>query len=151
MKNYKDLKEGSLRDYFRGIDGEVNIQVEQVGDNYMLNQIRIKDYRNIDFTQDSHLALMNITDNIKVNDSKALIYKVNDEIRKEGDFSSDGGTILEFKVAGTDYQWKRIIGDILTLNDKANGNIVEIGAVKYSDELGLLTTTYIGHSIVIYQ
>lgn len=151
MKNYRDVKEGSLRDYFRGIDGEVNIQVEQVGDNYMLNQIRIKDYRNIDFTQDSHLALMNITDNIKVNDSKALIYKVNDEIRKEGDFSSDGGTILEFKVAGTDYQWKRIIGDILTLNDKANGNIGEIGAVKYSDELGLLTTTYIGHSIVIYQ
>jgi len=30
-------------------------------------------------------------------------------------------------------------------------NIGEIGAVKYSDELGLLTTTYIGHSIVIYQ
>lgn len=151
MKKYKDVKEGSLRDYFRGIDGEVNIQVEQVGDNYMLNQIRIKDYRNIDFTQDSHLALMNITDNIKVNDGKALIYKVNDEIRKEGDFSSDGGTVLEFKVAGTDYQWKRVIGDILTLNGKANGNIGEIGAVKYSDELGLLTTTYIGHSIVIYQ
>lgn len=151
MKNYRDVKEGSLRDYFRGIDGEVNIQVEQVGDNYMLNQIRIKDYRNIDFTQDSHLALMNITDNIKVNDGKALIYKVNDEIRKEGDFSSDRGTVLEFKVAGTDYQWKRVIGDILTLNGKANGNIGEIGAVKYSDELGLLTTTYIGHSIVIYQ
>lgn len=151
MKKYKDVKEGSLRDYFRGIDGEVNIQVEQVGDNYMLNRIRIKDYRNIDFTQDNHLALMNITDNIKVNDSKALIYKVNDEIRKEGDFSSDRGTVLEFKVAGTDYQWKRVIGDILTLNDKANGNIGEIGAVKYSDELGLLTTTYIGHSIVIYQ
>lgn len=151
MKKYKDIKEGSLRDYFRGIDGEVNIQVEQVGDNYMLNRIRIKDYRNIDFTQDNHLALMNITDNIKVNDGKALIYKVNDEIRKEGDFSSDGGTILEFKVAGTDYQWKRVIGDILTLNSKANGNIGEIGAVKYSDELGLLTTTYIGHSIVIYQ
>ena len=151
MKKYKDVKEGSLRDYFRGIDGEVNIQVGQVGDNYMLNQIRIKDYRNIDFTQDNHLALMNITDNIKVNDGKALIYKVNDEIRKEGDFSSDGGTILEFKVAGTDYQWKRVIGDILTLNGKANGNIGEIGAVKYSDELGLLTTTYIGHSIVIYQ
>lgn len=37
MKNYRDVKEGSLRDYFRGIDGEVNIQVEQVGDNYMLN------------------------------------------------------------------------------------------------------------------
>lgn len=151
MKNYRDVKEGSLRDYFRGIDGEVNIQVEQVGDNYMLNQIRIKDYRNIDFTQDSHLALMNITDNIKVNDGKALIYKVNDEIRKEGDFSSDRGTVLDFKVAGTDYQWKRIVGDILTLNGKANGNIGEIGAVKYSDELGLLTTTYIGHSIVIYQ
>lgn len=151
MKNYRDVKEGSLRDYFRSIDGEVNIQVEQVGDNYMLNRIRIKDYRNIDFTQDNHLALMNITDNIKVNDGKALIYKVNDEIRKEGDFSSDGGTILEFKVAGTDYQWKRIIGDILTLNGKASGNIGEIGAVKYSDELGLLTTTYIGHSIVIYQ
>lgn len=151
MKNYRDVKEGSLRDYFRGIDGEVNIQVEQVGDNYMLNQIRIKDYRNIDFTQDRHLALMNITDNIKVNDGKALIYKVNDEIRKEGDFSSDRGTVLEFKVAGTDYQWKRVIGDILTLNGKANGNIGEIGAVKYSDELGLLTTTYIGHSIVIYQ
>ena len=66
MKNYRDVKEGSLRDYFRGIDGEVNIQVEQVGDNYMLNQIRIKDYRNIDFTQDNHLALMNITDNIKL-------------------------------------------------------------------------------------
>jgi len=121
MKKYKDVKEGSLRDYFRGIDGEVNIQVEQVGDNYMLNQIRIKDYRNIDFTQDNHLALMNITDNIKVNDGKALIYKVNDEIRKEGDFSSDRGTVLEFKVAGTDYQWKRVIGDILTLNGKANG------------------------------
>lgn len=151
MKNYRDVKEGSLRDYFRGIDGEVNIQVEQVGDNYMLNQIRIKDYRNIDFTQDNHLALMNITDNIKVNDGKALIYKVNDEIRREGDFSSDRGTVLEFKVAGTDYQWKRVIGDILTLNGKANGNIGEIGAVKYSDELGLLTTTYIGHSIVIYQ
>ena len=151
MKNYRDVKEGSLRDYFRGIDGEVNIQVEQVGDNYMLNQIRIKDYRNIDFTQDNHLALMNITDNIKVNDGKALIYKVNDEIRKEGDFSSDRGTVLDFKVAGTDYQWKRIVGDILTLNGKANGNIGEIGAVKYSDELGLLTTTYIGHSIVIYQ
>ena len=151
MKKYKDVKEGSLRDYFRGIDGEVNIQVEQVGDNYMLNRIRIKDYRNIDFTQDNHLALMNITDNIKVNDGKALIYKVNDEIRKEGDFSSDRGTVLEFKVAGTDYHWKRIIGDILTLNGKANGNIGEIGAVKYSDELGLLTTTYIGHSIVIYQ
>lgn len=151
MKNYRDVKEGSLRDYFRGIDGEVNIQVEQVGDNYMLNRIKIKDYRNIDFTQDNHLALMNITDNIKVNDGKALIYKVNDEIRKEGDFSSDRGTVLEFKVAGTDYQWKRVIGDILTLNGKANGNIGEIGAVKYSDELGLLTTTYIGHSIVIYQ
>lgn len=151
MKKYKDVKEGSLRDYFRGIDGEVNIQVEQVGDNYMLNRIRIKDYRNIDFTQDNHLALINITDNIKVNDGKALIYKVNDEIRKEGDFSSDRGTVLEFKVAGTDYQWKRVIGDILTLNGKANGNIGEIGAVKYSDELGLLTTTYIGHSIVIYQ
>lgn len=151
MKKYKDIKEGSLRDYFRGIDGEVNIQVEQVGDNYMLNQIRIKDSRTIDFTQDSHLALMNITDNIKVNDGKALIYKVNDEIRKEGDFSSDRGTVLEFKVAGTDYQWKRVIGDILTLNGKANGNLGEIGAVKYSDELGLLTTTYIGHSIVIYQ
>lgn len=151
MKNYRDVKEGSLRDYFRGIDGEVNIQVEQVGDNYMLNQIRIKDYRNIDFTQDNHLALMNLTDNIKVNDGKALIYKVNDEIRKEGDFSSDRGTVLEFKVAGTDYQWKRVIGDILTLNGKANGNLGEIGAVKYSDELGLLTTTYIGHSIVIYQ
>ena len=151
MKNYKDVKEGNLRDYFRGIDGEVNIQVEQVGDNYMLNRIRIKDYRNIDFTQDNHLALMNITDNIKVNDGKALIYKVNDEIRKEGDFSSDRGTVLEFKVAGTDYQWKRVIGDILTLNGKANGNIGEIGAVKYLDELGLLTTTYIGHSIVIYQ
>lgn len=151
MKNYRDVKEGSLRDYFRGIDGEVNIQVEQVGDNYMLNQIRIKDYRNIDFTQDNHLALMNLTDNIKVNDGKALIYKVNDEIRKEGDFSSDRGMVLEFKVAGTDYQWKRVIGDILTLNGKANGNIGEIGAVKYSDELGLLTTTYIGHSIVIYQ
>lgn len=151
MKNYRDVKEGSLMDYFRGIDGEVNIHVEQVGDNYMLNQIRIKDYRNIDFTQDNHLALMNITDNIKVNDGKALIYKVNDEIRKEGDFSSDRGTVLEFKVAGTDYQWKRVIGDILTLNGKANGNIGEIGAVKYSDELGLLTTTYIGHSIVIYQ
>lgn len=151
MKNYRDVKEGSLRDYFRGIDGEVNIQVEQVGDNYMLNQIRIKDYRNIDFTQDNHLALMNLTDNIKVNDGKALIYKVNDEIRKEGDFSSDRGTVLEFKVAGTDYQWKRAVGDILNLNSKANGNIGEIGAVKYSDELGLLTTTYIGHSIVIYQ
>lgn len=151
MKNYRDVKEGSLRDYFRGIDGEVNIQVEQVGDNYMLNRIKIKDYRNIDFTQDNHLALMNITDNIKVNDGKALIYKVNDEIRKEGDFSSDRGTVLEFKVAGTDYQWKRVIGDILTLNGKANGNICEIGAVKYSNELGLLTTTYIGHSIVIYQ
>lgn len=151
MKNYRDVKEGSLRDYFRGIDGEVNIQVEQVGDNYMLNQIRIKDYRNIDFTQDSHLALMNITDNIKVNDGKALIYKVNDEIRKEGDFSSDGGTILEFKVAGTDYQWKRVIGDILTLNGKANGNVGEIGAVKYSDELGLLTSTFISNNIIIYQ
>ena len=151
MKKYKDVKEGSLRDYFRGIDGEVNIQVEQVGDNYMLNRIRIKDYRNIDFTQDNHLALMNITDNIKVNDGKALIYKVNDEIRKEGDFSSDRGTVSEFKVAGTDYQWKRVIGDILTLNGKASGNIGEIGAVKYSDELGLLTTTYIGHSIIIYQ
>ena len=151
MKKYKDIKEGSLRDYFRGIDGEVNIQVEQVGDNYMLNQIRIKDYRNIDFTQDNHLALMNITDNIKVNDGKALIYKVNDEIRKEGDFSSDGGTILEFKVAGTDYQWKRVIGDILTLNGKANGNIGEIGAVKYSDELGLLTSTFISNNIIIYQ
>lgn len=151
MKNYRDVKEGSLRDYFRGIDGEVNIQVEQVGDNYMLNQIRIKDYRNIDFTQDSHLALMNLTDNVKVNDGKAVVYRVNDEIRREGDFSSDRGTVLEFKVAGTDYQWKRVIGDILTLNGKANGNIGEIGAVKYSDELGLLTTTYIGHSIVIYQ
>jgi hypothetical protein len=151
MKKYKDIKEGSLRDYFRGIDGEVNIQVEQVGDNYMLNRIRIKDYRNIDFTQDNHLALMNITDNIKVNDGKALIYKVNDEIRKEGDFSSDGGTILEFKVAGTDYQWKRVIGDILTLNGKANGNLGEIGAVKYSDELGLLTSTFISNNIIIYQ
>lgn len=151
MKNYRDVKEGSLMDYFRGIDGEVNIHVEQVGDNYMLNQIRIKDYRNIDFTQDNHLALMNITDNIKVNDGKAVVYRVNNEIRREGDFSSDRGTVLEFKVAGTDYQWKRVIGDILTLNGKANGNICEIGAVKYSDELGLLTTTYIGHSIVIYQ
>lgn len=151
MKNYRDVKEGSLRDYFRGIDGEVNIQVEQVGDNYMLNQIRIKDYRNIDFTQDNHLALMNITDNIKVNDGKALIYKVNDEIRKEGDFSSYRGTVLEFKVAGTDYQWKRVIGDILTLNGKANGNIGEIGAVKYSDELGLLTSTIISNNIIIYQ
>ena len=151
MKNYRDVKEGSLRDYFRGIDGEVNIQVEQVGDNYMLNQIRIKDYRNIDFTQDRHLALMNITDNIKVNDGKALIYKVNDEIRKEGDFSSDRGTVLEFKVAGTDYQWKRVIGDILTLNGKANGNVGEIGAVKYSDELGLLTSTFISNNIIIYQ
>nr|DAS70777.1 MAG TPA: hypothetical protein [Caudoviricetes sp.] len=151
MKNYRDVKEGSLRDYFRGIDGEVNIQVEQVGDNYMLNQIRIKDYRNIDFTQDNHLALMNLTDNIKVNDGKALIYKVNDEIRKEGDFSSDRGTVLEFKVAGTDYQWKRVIGDILTLNGKANGNLGEIGAVKYSDELGLLTSTFISNNIIIYQ
>jgi hypothetical protein len=151
MKNYRDVKEGSLRDYFRGIDGEVNIQVEQVGDNYMLNQIRIKDYRNIDFTQDNHLALMNITDNIKVNDGKALIYKVNDEIRKEGDFSSDRGTVLEFKVAGTDYQWKRAVGDILNLNSKANGNIGEIGAVKYSDELGLLTSTFISNNIIIYQ
>ena len=70
---------------------------------------------------------------------------------KRGDFSSDGGTVLEFKVAGTDYQWKRIIGDILTLNSKASGNIGDIGAVEYSDELGLLTTTYIGHRIVIYQ
>lgn len=84
MKKYVDYREGSLRDYFRGIDGEVNIQVEQVGDNYMLNQIRIEDSRTIDFTEDSHLALMNITDNIKVNDGKALIYKINDEIRKEG-------------------------------------------------------------------
>lgn len=151
MKNYRDVKEGSLRDYFRGIGGEVNIQVEQVGDNYMLNQIRIKDYRNIDFTQDNHLALMNLTDNIKVNDGKALIYKVNDEIRKEGDFSSDGGTVLEFKVVGTDYQWKRVIGDILTLNGKANGNLGEIGAVKYSDELGLLTSTFISNNIIIYQ
>ena len=151
MKNYRDVKEGSLRDYFRGIDGEVNIQVEQVGDNYMLNQIRIKDYRNIDFTQDNHLALMNLTDNIKVNDGKALIYKVNDEIRKEGDFSSDRGTVLEFKVAGTDYQWKRVIGDILTLNGKASGNLGEIGAVKYSDELGLLTSTFISNNIIIYQ
>jgi hypothetical protein len=151
MKKYKDIKEGSLRDYFRGIDGEVNIQVEQVGDNYMLNRIRIKDYRNIDFTQDNHLALMNITDNIKVNDGKALIYKVNDEIRKEGDFSSDRGTVLEFKVAGTDYQWKRVIGDIITLNGKANGNIVEVGTVKYSDELGLLTSTFISNNIIIYQ
>lgn len=151
MKNYRDVKEGSLRDYFRGIDGEVNIQVEQVGDNYMLNQIRIKDYRNIDFTQDSHLALMNLTENININGGKAVVYRVNDEIRREGDFSSDGGTVLEFKVAGTDYQWKRVIGDILTLNGKASGNIGEIGVVKYSDELGLLTTTYLGHSIIIYQ
>jgi hypothetical protein len=151
MKNYRDVKEGSLRDYFRGIDGEVNIQVEQVGDNYMLNRIRIKDYRNIDFTQDNHLALMNITDNIKVNDGKALIYKVNDEIRKEGDFSSDRGTVLEFKVQGTDYQWKRLVGDILNLNSKANGNIVEVGTVKYSDELGLLTSTFISNNIIIYQ
>lgn len=151
MKNYRDVKEGSLREYFRGIDGEVNIHVEQVGDNYMLNQIRIKDYRNIDFTQDSHLALMNLTENININGGKAVVYRVNDEIRREGDFSSDGGTVLEFKVAGTDYQWKRVIGDILTLNGKASGNIGEIGAVKYSDELGLLTTTYLGHSIIIYQ
>ena len=151
MKNYRDVKEGSLRDYFRGIDGEVNIQVEQVGDNYMLNQIRIKDYRNIDFTQDSHLALMNLTENININGGEAVVYRVNNEIRREGDFSSDGGTVLEFKVQGTDYQWKRAVGDILNLNSKANGNIGEIGAVKYSDELGLLTTTYIGHSIVIYQ
>ena len=151
MKKYKDIKEGSLRDYFRGIDGEVNIHVEQVGDNYMLNQIRIKDYRNIDFTQDNHLALMNITDNIKVNDGKALIYKVNDEIRKEGDFSSDRGTVLEFKVQGTDYQWKRAVGDILNLNSKANGNIVDVGTVKYSDELGLLTSTFISNNIIIYQ
>lgn len=151
MKNYRDVKEGSLRDYFRGIDGEVNIQVEQVGDNYMLNQIRIKDYRNIDFTQDSHLALMNLTENININGGKAVVYRVNNEIRREGDFSSDRGTVLEFKVQGTDYQWKRAVGDILNLNSKANGNIVEVGTVKYSDELGLLTTTYIGHSIVIYQ
>lgn len=151
MKNYKDVKEGSLRDYFRGIDGEVNIQVEQVGDNYMLNQIRIKDYRNIDFTQDSHLALMNLTDNVKVNDGKAVVYRVNDEIRREGDFSSDRGTLLEFKVQGTDYQWKRIVGDILNLNSKANGNIVEVGTVKYSDELGLLTSTFISNNIIIYQ
>ena len=151
MKNYRDVKEGSLRDYFRGIDGEVNIQVEQVGDNYMLNQIRIEDYRNIDFTEDNYLALMNITDNIKVNDGKALIYKVNEEIRREGDFSSDGGTVLEFKVAGTDYQWKGVIGEILTLNGKAEGNIGSVGNVKYSDELGLLTTTYIGNKTIIYQ
>ena len=151
MKNYRDVKEGSLRDYFRGIDGEVNIQVEQVGDNYMLNQIRIKDYRNIDFTQDSHLALMNLTENININGGKAVVYRVNNEIRREGDFSSDRGTVLEFKVAGTDYQWKRVIGDILTLNGKASGNLGEIGAVKYSDELGLLTSTFISNNIIIYQ
>lgn len=151
MKNYRDVKEGSLRDYFRGIDGEVNIQVEQVGDNYMLNQIRIKDYRNIDFTQDSHLALMNLTENININGGKAVVYRVNNEIRREGDFSSDRGTVLEFKVQGTDYQWKRAVGDILNLNSKANGNIVEVGTVKYSDELGLLTSTFISNNIIIYQ
>lgn len=151
MKNYRDVKEGSLRDYFRGIDGEVNIQVEQVGDNHMLNQIRIKDYRNIDFTQDSHLALMNLTENININEGKAVVYRVNDEIRREGDFSSDRGTVLEFKVQGTDYQWKRAVGDILNLNSKANGNIVEVGTVKYSDELGLLTSTFISNNIIIYQ
>lgn len=151
MKNYRDVKEGSLRDYFRGIDGEVNIQVEQVGDNYMLNQIRIKDYRNIDFTQDNHLALMNLTENININGGKAVVYRVNDEIRREGDFSSDRGTLLEFKVQGTDYQWKRIVGDILNLNSKATGNIVEVGTVKYSDELGLLTSTFISNNIIIYQ
>lgn len=151
MKKYVDYREGSLRDYFRGIDGEVNIQVEQVGDNYMLNQIRIEDSRTIDFTQENHLALMNITDNIRVNDGKALIYKINDEVRREGDFSSDGGTILEFKVAGTDYQWKGVIGEILTLNSKAKGNIGSVGNVKYSDELELLTTTYLGNKIIIYQ
>lgn len=151
MKNYRDVKEGSLRDYFRGIDGEVNIQVEQVGDNYMLNQIRIKDYRNIDFTQDSHLALMNLTENININGGKAVVYRVNNEIRREGDFSSDRGTVLEFKVQGTDYQWKRAVGDILNLNSKANGNIVDVGTVKYSDELGLLTSTFISNNIIIYQ
>ena len=151
MKNYRDVKEGSLRDYFRGIDGEVNIQVEQVGDNYMLNQIRIKDYRNIDFTQDSHLALMNLTEHININGGKAVVYRVNDEIRREGDFSSDRGTVLEFKVQWTDYQWKRAVGDILNLNSKANGNIVEVGTVKYSDELGLLTSTFISNNIIIYQ
>ena len=151
MKNYRDVKEGSLRDYFRGIGGEVNIQVEQVGDNYMLNQIRIKDYRNIDFTQDSHLALMNLTENININEGKAVVYRVNDEIRREGDFSSDRGTVLEFKVQGTDYQWKRVVGDILNLNSKANGNIVDVGTVKYSDELGLLTSTFISNNIIIYQ
>ena len=151
MKNYRDVKEGSLRDYFRGIDGEVNIQVEQVGDNYMLNQVKIIDYRNIDFTQENHLALMNFTENININGGKAVVYRVNDEIRREGDFSSDGGTVLEFKVQGTDYQWKRIIGDILNLNSQAKGNIVEVGTVKYSDELGLLTSTFISNNIIIYQ
>lgn len=151
MKNYRDVKEGSLRDYFRGVDGEVNIHVEQVGDNYMLNQIRIKDYRNIDFTQENHLALMNLTENININGGKAVVYRVNDEIRREGDFSSDRGTVLEFKVQGTDYQWKRAVGDILNLNSKANGNIVEVGTVKYSDELGLLTSTFISNNIIIYQ
>lgn len=151
MKNYKDVKEGSLRDYFRGIDGEVSVYVEQVGDNYMLNQVKIIDYRNIDFTQDNHLALMNLTENININGGKAVVYRVNDEIRREGDFSSDEGTVLEFKVQGTDYQWKRIIGDILNLNSQAKGNIVEVGTVKYSDELGLLTSTLISNNIIIYQ
>lgn len=151
MKNYRDVKEGSLRDYFRGIDGEVSVYVEQVGDNYMLNQVKIIDYRNIDFTQDNHLTLMNLTENININGGKAVIYRVNDEIRREGDFSSDGGTVLEFKVAGTDYQWKRVIGDILNLNSQAKGNIVEVGTVEYSDELGLLTSTFISNNIIIYQ
>lgn len=151
MKNYRDVKEGSLRDYFRGIDGEVSVYVEQVGDNYMLNQVKIRDYRTIDFTQENHLALMNLTENININGGKAVVYRINDEIRREGDFSSDGGTVLEFKVQGTDYQWKRIIGDILNLNSQAKGNIVEVGTVKYSDELGLLTSTFISNNIIIYQ